>query len=298
LAVEDADTSREPLPKPLDGLGCEGDLRDEDEAAAPLLDRGFQGLEIDLGLAAAGDAVQEVTAGHGIPYPAVQTGHDLPQGLGLIRSETKGGEGGIGEVRERVSPHPAAGHSDEAPLLKGSDDGAGGADAAQRLWLRERLSGVAEEGEEVRLPHSAPPVELGHGLLQTRSLHRGFQEADQPRPNAAVFPTALPLGQASLLQKGQGADTPASQGSSQDGDGHGAMPSKVVRHLPPGGGEGVQRGTGGAVSERGDGDFAASDGGWQEDEGGLEKGGEVALGYPADQLQARRGEERAGVQET
>ena len=49
----------EPRLEALDGLRREGDFRHEHDGAFALLQRVGDGLEIDLGLAAAGDAVEE-----------------------------------------------------------------------------------------------------------------------------------------------------------------------------------------------------------------------------------------------
>jgi hypothetical protein len=56
--VEDADTTGEAFGEATDGLGGEGDLWDEDDATFTLLDGVSEGVQIDFGLAGAGDAVE------------------------------------------------------------------------------------------------------------------------------------------------------------------------------------------------------------------------------------------------
>ena len=57
--MNDGYASREAARETIDGLGGQGDLRHQHDAAFPPRDNGSQCLEVDLGFAAACDAVQE-----------------------------------------------------------------------------------------------------------------------------------------------------------------------------------------------------------------------------------------------
>ena len=57
--VEDTDAAGEVFGKAADGLGGEGDFGDEDDAALALLDGVTERVEIYLGLAGAGHAMED-----------------------------------------------------------------------------------------------------------------------------------------------------------------------------------------------------------------------------------------------
>ena len=73
--------SRQASGETLDGLGGQGDLRNEDDGLAVAADELFDATNIDFSLAGAGDAVEEVNRKTGIGQYAVQTA----QGLLLLR---------------------------------------------------------------------------------------------------------------------------------------------------------------------------------------------------------------------
>ena len=64
--VQDGDAVAEARPEAAEGLRRERDLRDEHDRAAPALERGRAGLEVDLGLAAAGRAGEQQVAAAGV----------------------------------------------------------------------------------------------------------------------------------------------------------------------------------------------------------------------------------------
>ena len=57
--MEERHAFSETGPKAPDGLGCESDLRDENDRASPAFERLCASLQIDLGLPAPGRAVQQ-----------------------------------------------------------------------------------------------------------------------------------------------------------------------------------------------------------------------------------------------
>ena len=83
--VQHRDAVAEARREPADGLRRERDLGHEHDRAAPALERGGAGLEVDLGLAAAGRAVEEDVAA-----APVERGDDRLDGLSLRRRQLRG----------------------------------------------------------------------------------------------------------------------------------------------------------------------------------------------------------------
>ena len=116
LAVEDGDGGAEAGGEALDGLGGEGDFGDENDGAAPFVERVGDALEEDLGLAARGDAVEE----HGRRAPAgvgfVHGGADEGLGGGLFVGERQWKEGRMRRPAMGIPAFGLLGDRDEAVL--------------------------------------------------------------------------------------------------------------------------------------------------------------------------------------
>ena len=85
-AVEHRHPAGEACLEPLNCLGREGYLRDKDDSPPALLQAPGQGLQVDLGLAAAGNALQK----EGGPCFGGQGGMQLLQRVGLMRRGSQG----------------------------------------------------------------------------------------------------------------------------------------------------------------------------------------------------------------
>ena len=83
--VEDRDDVSEPLPEAPDGLRRERDLGDEDDRPQAALERRGAGLEVDLGLAAAGRPLEEDV----LADPLVERGDDPLDGRPLVGGERR-----------------------------------------------------------------------------------------------------------------------------------------------------------------------------------------------------------------
>src|SRR5262249_222159 len=84
--VKDRDASRVAGADPADRLRREGDLRNEDDRTETALERRLAGLEVHLGLARPGGAVEQNRA----PRPRVEAGDDLPDRGLLLRRQLLG----------------------------------------------------------------------------------------------------------------------------------------------------------------------------------------------------------------
>ncbi len=216
--VDQGDPDRELGAQPVDDGRGEGDLRDEQERRAAGLERGGDGLDVDRGLAAARDAVEQdrrrVARRHGV--------QQQPEGGGLVGGQ--GGPGGTGAAhrgraaRERASralahldaqqPAPdeaGEGRGSVALRQRGGGDPVGrSARAVVRRQLRERrllarsqraTRGLVPARERrrgggplVRQPH-APLVarpdgrpEQRPGQLQEAPVGERAEAAQEPRP--------------------------------------------------------------------------------------------------------------------
>lgn len=92
--VEDGEAVAEPGPEAGNGLGSEADLGDEDDRALAPLQGRLDGGQVDLGLARAGDAVQQQAALR--PGRAIKRGDDGVDGA-LLLGEQVGALGGSGQ---------------------------------------------------------------------------------------------------------------------------------------------------------------------------------------------------------
>jgi hypothetical protein len=103
LGVQDRDLLAEPLPEPAGGLRGERDLRDQHDRRAPPVQGRRNGAQVDLGLAAAGDAVQEQ------PAVAVRRPHEpahLAERLGLLGRQARLRRAAAANLVElRAAPH-------------------------------------------------------------------------------------------------------------------------------------------------------------------------------------------------
>jgi hypothetical protein len=81
--VEHGDAAAKTPSEPFHELGSEGNFRDQDQGTLPGLDRGRNGLEVNLGLAASGDAVEEKRG----EYSPVKRGDEFRAGCGLMLVE-------------------------------------------------------------------------------------------------------------------------------------------------------------------------------------------------------------------
>lgn len=111
--VEDGDLVAEARLKLAGGGGGECDFGDEEQSAAAEREGGFDGAEIDLGFAGAGDAVEE----EGLVLGGMEGALDLGEG----------GELGGAELMARLGPGGVAGEGDGRELEElAAGEGAGG----------------------------------------------------------------------------------------------------------------------------------------------------------------------------
>jgi hypothetical protein len=122
--VHEGDPSVQIGPQPVDERECQGDLRDEDEGRATRLERMGDRLDIDRGLAAAGDPVEQ----EGPRVVRVDGGLDPGDRLGLCRNEVAGrrpaaasagrraASGRLGRSRTSASASPRRTSPATAPL--------------------------------------------------------------------------------------------------------------------------------------------------------------------------------------
>ncbi len=156
---------------PVEELDRERDLRQEHQRLTALRQRLGDGLEVDLGLARAGDAVQQrrrVAAGgdggaEGGGGPGLRRGKRARDGRGVERRI--GGVAGGGLAHEHALGFQALEH--------------GGRDAGEPRELERREAAVAEllEGGEDARPRPGHPRRLGAGAAQQRPRRRRLAEA-------------------------------------------------------------------------------------------------------------------------
>ena len=139
--VQDGDAVAEPGPEAGHRLRREADLGDEDDRRAAAGERRLDRGEVDLGLARAGDAVQEELAfGAG---DAVDRGDDLLGRPLLLGQQLRPLRLGADRAVLGRAPHARAAGRDQPALLEAAQDLAVGADRGGELG-RRHLSGAAQ----------------------------------------------------------------------------------------------------------------------------------------------------------
>ena len=166
-AVEDGEAVAEAGAEAGDGLRREADLGDEDDRAAAALERRLDRRQVDLGLARAGDAVEELLAGRaGLAVERRHQGVDGGPLLGeeprrLDRGVEAGGGGGAADAR-------VAGR-DQAALGEPADDRGVRADRGGQL-RRRHLAALDQRLEHRPLLHAEPLAALQRRLAGGRDL--------------------------------------------------------------------------------------------------------------------------------
>ncbi len=194
LAARDGAVGEEPLPRrepgvqhgdllageaPLDArdrLSGEPDLRHEEQDRATGLQCGLRGLEVDLGLAAAGDAVQEhLVTGLRLAQDAVQRAPLFVQQ--------------VGDVRERGAGAQAAGLRHGArggDVRRSALGGAGPLPVARVLAIPGGVQG--EDGAAVHQPPQAGGREPAGGAQLSLLESAGIRQESQGRALARAEP--------------------------------------------------------------------------------------------------------------
>ncbi|UUY02080.1 hypothetical protein LRS13_15305 [Svornostia abyssi] len=160
LGVQDGDRVPEAIGEAGDDLRGQGDLRDEDDRRAPAGERRRGRLEVDLGLARPGDAVQEQP----LRLVVLEARFDLGERGGLLGGERRrrGGPRADGVVGQGRAPG-ALGEVDEALGLQAPQRGqvgAGRARAGPREVVEQRTLAV---GEAVSVGGRAAHLRPEHG---------------------------------------------------------------------------------------------------------------------------------------
>ncbi len=160
--MEDGDGVAEAGPEAVAELRGEGDLRDEDDRPAAVVEGRGDGLEVDLGLAAAGDPVEEGDgeAPAGEALAELLQGGELigGRGLGLIAGDLAEGEG-----IERLGPlfgGDEPGVDERRQENPGPGEGRAGLGQADPCARRKGLEEVEEPA-----PLLAPADEVAEGRL-------------------------------------------------------------------------------------------------------------------------------------
>ena len=214
---------------PLDarhGLAGEPDLGHEEQDRAAGVQRRLRRLEVDLGLAAAGDAVQQhLVAGVRLAQDAVQRAALLVQKVGDVgedgaAAQTAGlGRGGAGDPFRSSGPpdaaatglSPAATAASSAPRVGGEHGAAldqaaqaGGREAAggAQLALLE-LPGVVEELERRALPRPEPCGRLRPAAQRAPRRRDADDVHGVGDAQPALAPVALCLGRAGAAAEPQ-----------------------------------------------------------------------------------------------
>ncbi len=162
--VEDRDQVAEPVPEAPDGLRRERDLRHEHDRPEPALERGGAGLEVHLGLAAAGRPFEQDV----LADPLVERGDDpLDRGALVRRSGRR-----APPRRRRTRGTPATAARREAS-----------GDAARRARTRARASSRSSRRARARDRRAAP----GSGRAACRR-RRGRCPGGASTPTSATTP--------------------------------------------------------------------------------------------------------------
>ena len=149
-------------PEAVDGLRREGDLGHQHEGHAARVADALGGGQVDLGLAAAGDAAQQEQArvgrGAGGAASVVEGGGDGGVGAGLVGGED--GDGGAGRRGGRGAGGGAA--AQQAALDQGVDVGGGGAGFGAGLAIGAgAVEQRADQGRAAPLGGAAPQRQDG-----------------------------------------------------------------------------------------------------------------------------------------
>ena len=175
--MEDGDTVldlREALLEAVGRLRGQGDLGHEDDGPLPRLDGVLDRLEIDLRLAAAGDAVEEDGTGFLPACEALGGSLDLGQRGGLLFIEDERRRFHVIDRLERIARDDAIDDTDEAALLQRLQRGARDAEIAGEL-RQPRRAAHREERKRLLLPRLPRAEAREEGLVDRREeLHRLF----------------------------------------------------------------------------------------------------------------------------
>ena len=158
--MEDGDGGRCPEAGAKTGgqLRSQGDLRDENQGLFPQSQGIGDGMQVDLGLAAAGDAVQQ----EGSKDPAVQSGVEGTPGLFLFGIEDRGAIGGRRNIEKGVTPPHLAFFVQPAMVKQAAQHL-----AADRQFLAQfggrKGAFLPEEGDDGQLLRPARQIVAGHG---------------------------------------------------------------------------------------------------------------------------------------
>jgi hypothetical protein len=183
LGVQDGDGVPEARDESRDDLRRQSDLRHEDDHAAPARQRRRRGLEVDLGLARAGDAVQE--------QPVAGSGsRDRLERLRLRSRELRLIASGPHRHVQWRAPHDARSDAHQPARLEATKRGEIGAGEAgqggeqRALAAGEAIGGVAlaAPGRAVRRPHPLRPQRR----LRPRPLRRQQQRQRAGRGRAVL----------------------------------------------------------------------------------------------------------------
>ena len=129
--VQNREAIAEPGAEARHRLRGEADLGDEDDRAPAPGERGLDRGQVDLGLARAGDAVEEQLARRA--RLAVEGGDDLGDGALLLLEQSWTTRGGAQDGAAGAAPHLRAAGRDQAALLQPPQDLAIGADSRGHL---------------------------------------------------------------------------------------------------------------------------------------------------------------------
>ncbi len=194
-AVQHGDTL-ETLGEPLDGLRRQGDFGDQHDGALARTDNALDGADVDLGLARAGDTVDEADA----EFPFVQQAVDVVESVPLVFGEhefarldrARGDVGGlhVGPVNAMLNPdEPLLGEASEhrfantGPRQRGGFRLRPGAEQVGEDFHRLAGAGRKLHGRAgVRRRRGAEVNEHVHrhprGFLYRRGNHRAQRDAD------------------------------------------------------------------------------------------------------------------------
>ncbi len=192
--VEHREAIAQPRPKAGHRLRGEADLRHQDDRPPAAGESGLDRSQVDLGLAGAGDAVQEQLPRH--PGFAVERGDDLGDGALLLVEEPRPAGRGRQLGAAGAAVHARAAGRDQAALLQAAEDLAVGADRGRQLAGRHL-------GAAQGLQHSpllgAQPAPSGQRLLA-----RGRDLGPQLVPRAHPLAAAAGAGRQDQLQAARG----------------------------------------------------------------------------------------------
>ncbi len=231
LGVDHRDPAWETAGETGHGLGRQGDLWHQDDGLTPPGQGLLDGPQVDLRLAAAGDAVEQKDRRLSLRSGLLEgeAAQSLPD-LGLLSGQGRGEGLGVGATAQGIPVAHLLGQAHQAAPFQAAQEIQAGRSLAGQLALPERASGLGQG--------------LESGAESVRSLQGQEPLPGQLFRQGQVHPIPLPAHQSLGLQGPDRGQIAQAAGFPQRGQGHGS-PRRVqeagqhlaLPGLPPQGGE-------------------------------------------------------------